>query len=126
MYKRVIISRIGMSARCETVNKHVLPLFRALVAKELLCNYKLTQVEVAKKLGTTQAAISQYLNSKRAIKGTEQLTEIMPKVQALARETAEELARKEAGEDDPPLDFCKLCRTLFEEDQEKSGSDYSI
>ncbi len=115
-----------MSARCETINKHLLPLFRALVAKELLRNYNLTQVEVARRLGTTQAAISQYLNSKRAIKGIEQLTGVMPKVQALARETAEELAIKESGKDDPPLDFCKLCRTLFDEDSEKSGSDYSI
>lgn len=114
-----------MSARCETVNKHVLPIFRALVAKELLCNYKLTQVEVAKKLGTTQAAISQYLNSKRAIKGTEQLSHMMPKVQALVSETAEELVKEEASEGNPPLDFCKLCHLLFDEDP-KSGTDYSI
>jgi predicted transcriptional regulator len=56
-----------MVARCETIGKYVLPVFRAFVAKELVNNHKFTQVEAAQKLGTTQAAISQYLNSKRAL-----------------------------------------------------------
>jgi len=51
-----------MSVRCETISKYMLPLFRSLIAKELINNYKLTQLETAKKLGTTQAAISQYIN----------------------------------------------------------------
>ncbi len=115
-----------MSARCETINKYVLPIFRALVAKELLFNHKLTQTEVAKKLGTTQAAISQYINSKRAIKSTEQLAHMMPKIQALAKDTAQELAKQDTNENETPLDFCRLCEQLFGEASSKAAGDYSI
>jgi predicted transcriptional regulator len=50
---------IRMPSRCETVGKKVLPVFRSLIAKELMNTYNLTQVKAAQKLGTTQAAISQ-------------------------------------------------------------------
>lgn len=75
-----------MSARCESIGKFVLPLFRSLVAKELINTYHLTQVETAKKLKTTQAAVSQYLNSKRASKGTEQFNDILPKNTSRSKE----------------------------------------
>ena len=55
-----------MNPRCEAIGKYVVPLFRSLVAKELINTYNLTQVEAAHRLGTTQAAISQYIHSKRA------------------------------------------------------------
>jgi predicted transcriptional regulator len=63
-----------MVNRCETIGKYVLPIFRALVARQLVSTYHLTQVDAAKKIGTTQAAISQYISSKRAIKGSAQFT----------------------------------------------------
>ena len=44
---------------------YVLPLIRKELAKELLkCN--LTQKEIALRLGLTEAAVSQYINEKRA------------------------------------------------------------
>jgi predicted transcriptional regulator len=43
-----------MVDRFETIGKFVLPVLRALVVKELVTTHHLTQVEVAKKLGTTQ------------------------------------------------------------------------
>lgn len=43
----------------------VLPAIRRELAKSLI-NYGLTQKQIAEKLGVTDAAISQYLNSKRA------------------------------------------------------------
>ena len=52
-----------MNPRCEAIGKYVVPLFRSLVAKELINTYNLTQVDAAQRLGTTQAAISQYINS---------------------------------------------------------------
>ena len=48
-----------MKPSCEVVVKYVLPVFRAMVAKELIVKYKLSQNEVAQKLGITQAAVSQ-------------------------------------------------------------------
>ena len=74
-----------MSARCETIGKYVLQVFRSLVAKELISTYHLTQVETAKKLKTTEAAVSQYINSKRAIKGTQQLIDVRSRIQAEAK-----------------------------------------
>jgi predicted transcriptional regulator len=44
---------------------YILPLIRKELAKALL-NYNLTQKEIASKLELTEAAVSQYLNEKRA------------------------------------------------------------
>ncbi|MGA2385557.1 MAG: hypothetical protein ABSG33_03390 [Candidatus Bathyarchaeia archaeon] len=102
-----------MNPRCEAVGKYAVPLFRSLVAKELINTYNLTQVEAARRLGTTQAAISQYIHSKRASKGTEQLGDIVPKIQAMASETAGRLAKKEITPDEVTVDFCKLCSSFY-------------
>jgi predicted transcriptional regulator len=115
-----------MSARCETIGKYVLPVFRSFVAKELINTYHLTQVEAAKKLKTTQAAVSQYLNSKRAIKGTQQFTDVLPKIQAEAKETAKRLANQETTWDEVTLDFCKLCLTFYRIEESKTGDNYTI
>jgi predicted transcriptional regulator len=114
-----------MVDRCETIGKYVLPVFRAFVAKELVNTHNLTQVETAKKLGTTQAAISQYISSKRAIKGSEQFVAILPKIQAMASETAKRLAKNEVNWDEVTLDFCKLCSTVFVQENQ-TGDNYSI
>src|SRR5271157_4251432 len=108
-----------MSARCERIGKYVLPVFRSLVAKELVNTYHLTQVETAKKLKTTQAAISQYINSKRAIKGTEQFLDVLPRIQTEAVETAKRLANSETTWDEVTLDFCKLCLTFYKAEESK-------
>ncbi|MEM3391769.1 MAG: helix-turn-helix domain-containing protein [Archaeoglobaceae archaeon] len=48
--------------------KYILPAIRAMVAKELIeRGYKIK--EVAEMLGLTQAAVSQYLASKRGKRG---------------------------------------------------------
>jgi len=84
-----------MDPQCEIIGKYVLPIYRSLLAKELVQKYHLSQTETAKKLGTTQAAISQYLSSKRAYKGMQQVEEFMPKLQLMAQDTAKKLANKE-------------------------------
>jgi uncharacterized protein len=115
-----------MVARCETIGKYVLPVFRSLIADELVNTYGLTQVETAKRLGTTQAAISQYLNSKRAFKCSEQFGDILPKIKMAAQETAKRLANKKMGSDDVAIDVCKLCSTLSEKEVNQTGDDYTI
>jgi predicted transcriptional regulator len=114
-----------MGPRCETVGKLVLPVFRAFVAKELVNTHKLTQVEAAEKLGTTQAAISQYVNSKRALKRTEEIEGLLPQIQIMARETARRLANKEITAAEANEDFCDLC-TSFCKKKEAMGTDYAI
>jgi uncharacterized protein len=114
-----------MSARCESIGKFVLPLFRSLVAKELINTYHLTQVEASKKLKTTQAAVSQYLNSKRAI-STQQFSDIQPKIQAEAEKTAKQLAYGETTWDQVTIDFCKLCSTFYSLEEDETADDYTI
>ena len=115
-----------MSARCETIGKFVLPVFRSLVAKELVNTYHLTQVDAAKKLGTTQAAISQYINSKRAFKGTEQFGDILPGITEVANKTAKRLADSEITWGEVTLDFCSLCSTFSDAESGPAKEDYVI
>ena len=115
-----------MSARCETIGKYVLPVFRSLVAKELVRTYHLTQVDAAKKLGTTQAAISQYINSKRAFKGTQQFGNILPRITEIANKTAKRLADREITWGEVTLDFCSLCSTFSDAASCQTKEDYTI
>jgi hypothetical protein len=100
--------------------------FKSLIAEELVHTYNLTQVEAARRLGTTQAAISQYLNSKRAFKSTEQFRDILPKIKAMARETAKRVANKEMGADQVAIDACRICSILSEEESSQTAGDYVI
>jgi predicted transcriptional regulator len=115
-----------MTARCESVGKFVLPVFRSLVARELITTYHLTQVEVAKKLRTTQAAVSQYVNSKRAIKATSKFNDILPRIKEEAKNTAQSLANHETTWDDVTLDFCRLCTTFYRTEEKETGDNYTI
>jgi len=101
-----------MDTQCEMIGKYVLPIFRSMLAKELVQKYKLSQTEAAKKLGTTQAAVSQYLSSKRAYKGIEHVESFLPKIQEMARETAKKLVNKEISATDITPTFCQLCVTF--------------
>ena len=118
-----------MDPQCEIVGKYVLPIFRSMLAKELVQKFNLSQTEAAKKLGTTQAAVSQYLSSKRAFKGIERVEEFLPKIQAMASETAQKIMNKEISADDVTVDFCSLCMTFYKKDSlqsEKTKIEYYI
>ena len=103
-----------MSASCEAFARHVLPLYRSFVAKELVENYGYTQVEAAKKLGTTQAAISQYLTSKRGIKRISNYDEIAPQLQKTAAKAAKRLSTKKMSPEEFSASLCDLCIHLRE------------
>jgi predicted transcriptional regulator len=109
-----------MDPQCEIIGKYVLPIFRSMLAKELVQKYNFSQTEAAKKLGTTQAAVSQYLSSKRAYKGIEHVEQYLPKIHAMAAETAQKLVNKEIAAQDVTFDFCKLCATFCKKDNVKS------
>lgn len=100
---------------CEVIGRYFLPVFRSLVAKELIEKYKFTQTGAAEKLGTTQAAISQYIHSKRGSKAIEQFEGSLPKIQTIAIEIARDLATGKMSGNQVTPRFCKLCTSLQEE-----------
>ncbi len=63
-----------MKIPCEIVVWYVLPMIRRELSRELVQAHGMTQAEVARMFGVTDAAISQYLKKKRGS---------MPEVEAL-------------------------------------------
>jgi len=95
---------------CEVIVRYVLPTVRALIAKELLERYDLNQAEAAGKLGTTQAAVSQYISAKR---GSSSATiEGLPPVREAVDHIARGLAEERLPEEELIKDICALCELL--------------
>jgi predicted transcriptional regulator len=113
----ISLSWSSMSTSCEYVARHFLPLFRAFVAKELVNKYGYTQKQAAKKLGTTQPAISQYLSSKRGRKGIAKYDEVAPLVKEAAAKVAKRVAKTKMSPEEFSDSFCDLCRKLQEEEK---------
>jgi len=101
-----------MRPPCELIVRYVLPTLRSLIAKELIKKYGFSQVEAAKKLGTTQAAISQYLRSKRGEKNIKKL-ESIPAIKLAVDEIAQGIATEEMSATETVTCFCSLCTKLL-------------
>jgi predicted transcriptional regulator len=101
-----------MSTTCESVARYLLPLYRAFVAKELIKKYNYTQVEVAKKLGTTQAAISQYVTSKRGHRRIPNYEDTATLVQNAAAKAAKRMTTAEMSPAEFSASFCELCASV--------------
>ena len=99
---------------CENVARFILPIYRSFVARELIEKYSYTQVEAAQKLGTTQAAISQYIHSKRGHRGIPYFEEILPIIQNAALETAKRIANEDVHTEEIIGSFCRLCVSFRE------------
>ena len=104
-----------MPTSCETVSKYILPLYRSFTAKELIEKYHFTQMDAAKKIGTTQAAISQYVTSKRGCKGIKNYEAIAPSVQKAASRAAKQISEGKMNNGEFSTSFCELCNELREE-----------
>lgn len=113
-YKGVIFHRLAMDPPCLNVIYKILPAFRLLLAKQLINNHGYTQMEAARRIGITQGAISQYINSKRATKGTKELGINYALVESMANEAAEKIANNKMNPDEITTYFCKLCLTMRE------------
>ncbi len=99
---------------CEVVGKKILPLIRSYVARELIEKYKFTQIEVAKKLGITQAAVSQYLHLKRGTKSMEEFKEVIPLIEEYSKKLAEKIAVNDIDRREIIMEICKICVTIRE------------
>ncbi len=90
--------------------QNVLPIFRSLMARELVKKYGLSQTDVAKRLGITQAAVSQYLCSKRGKGGIRQSN--INEIRRLAKRTASKISKDKKFVRDPMGTACRLCTNL--------------
>jgi uncharacterized protein len=88
-----------MKLPCEQLVER-LPVIRALITREMIDTFGLTQEQTAKKLGITQPAISQYLAGLRGKKKPDK------KLQAEARRLAKEIIE---GKQEFPKSICSLC-----------------
>ncbi len=99
-----------MKTPCEIVNKRYLPSIRAMIAKELAEKHNCTQMKIAEWLGVTQAAISQYLSSKRA--GKERILKIRPEIKEFVQEITLKLANGEKEKFNIGEEICNICKSL--------------
>ena len=97
-----------MKPYCEIASQYLLPTLRALVAKNLMEKYKMTQQDAASKIGLTQSAVSQYVRQLRGSK-----IKILEKDKSIMDEIDKFSARIASGELNnlSSLDaFCSICR----------------
>ena len=106
---------------CETIAKHILPIFRSIIARELIEKHNFNQIATAERLGTTQAAISQYLHSKRGYKSVEEFQDILPTIEDRASIAAGRIAKESIGVEDVMLSFCELCTLIRKARANKKG-----
>jgi len=96
---------------CEVFTKNFLPAIRAIIAENLTEKHGLTQIEAAKKMGLTQAAISHYLRSKRGAKAyniLKQNGDVLSYIEKLA-----ELIYQGKGTTKEAYEYvCKICEWI--------------
>ena len=95
-----------MKIPCEIVVWYVLPMIRREVSKELVYTHGMTQAEVARRFGVTDAAISQYLKKKRGGNSLVDDSPLYPQFQEEVRESARRIVQDES---DFSVEMCRLC-----------------
>jgi len=76
---------------CELVVDHLPPVHRVSLARELVKNAGMRQVETARILGITQPAVYNYLKSR--VKPSRGLSRLVEEIQAVAENLAKEIPR---------------------------------
>lgn len=95
---------------CEVAIKYFIPAVRSSVTKELSKKYNLTQVDIASKLGITQAAVSKYLaeDYSNKIKNLEKEKFI----KAISESVADSIIKNKIATIKFSEDLCKCCKTF--------------
>ena len=99
-----------MKIRCEQVVKNIFPSVRSVIAEIMMKKYGMPQVEIAKKLGVSQAAVSYYLKGLRA-KGVELIKKdkvLMEKIEKFVRD----IVYGNVSDEDVQEFFCDICKTI--------------
>ncbi|HEY3420568.1 MAG TPA: helix-turn-helix domain-containing protein [Methanomassiliicoccales archaeon] len=97
-----------MKIPCELIVWYVLPSIRRELARELVEKHHLSQAEVARRFGVTDAAISQYLKAKR---GTSKEIENSGKYEEFKHEVEVAAVRIMNGSD-MVTETCRICEMV--------------
>ncbi len=103
-----------MKTPCELVVGKILPSLRASVVKELSKRHGMKQSDIARKLGITQASVSQYLSETRA--GDTGLVERFPKILIYAEEISSRIVAGESKNQWYSV-LCTACADIREDDE---------
>ncbi len=98
-----------MRPPCEVVVKEVLPAIRAMLVKELIERHRLSQVDVARKLGITQPAVSQY---RRMLRGAGRSNTIFKGIAKQVRELADDIAHGKMKRKQVIERYCVICSSM--------------
>lgn len=99
----------SMSVPCEVAVKCVLPVIRAMLAKELMEKNRMKQTEVAVILRVSQPAVSLY---RRKIRGRAISLENDEDVGKLVSNVAAALAENKLSRRDMIPKYCEICKTI--------------
>ena len=97
-----------MKIPCELIVWYVLPSIRRELARELVEKHHISQAEVARRFGVTDAAISQYLKAKR---GTSKEIENSGKYEEFKKEVEVAAVRIMNGSD-IVTETCRICEMV--------------
>lgn len=90
----------------------MLPAFRAVIAKKLMEYHRFSQTDVARMLGTTQPAISQYNRRLRGRNGHVFLEN--PDLMGIVEDVTERIVSGKVEPEDTGKEFCRACRFMRE------------
>ena len=108
-----------MRPPCEIMVQKVLPAIRVEISRLLMQEHGLQQQDIAKRLGVSKAAVSQYVSSKRGAD-----TDFFDNAKEEIKEFAESVALNE-DTSNLTADFCNICKILQTEGwkrREQAGS----
>ncbi|UCF08353.1 MAG: transcriptional regulator [Thermoplasmata archaeon] len=95
-----------MKPPCEIIVYKILPHIRADIVRILTQEYNMRQIEISKRLGITQASVSQYLSSVRG--KNDAFHEMFPEIVEYAKTIADKVASGDAKEEQLAL-LCEVC-----------------
>ncbi len=108
-----------MKPFCENIATEFLPAVRSIVTRELIDNHGLTQKEVARLLGLTQPAVSQYLKQSRGSKI--KLLEKNPEVIEMIRDLTGIIKNEKVSTLEITSNICSICKKIREGNNLGSG-----
>lgn len=109
-----------MRTLCEVVAQDIMPALRALVSRELISTYNLSQTETAKLLGVSQPAVSQYL---RQLRGDRAKSLENGRTYDAIKELCGRLQANEVTHAQLMVEFCRICNVAIRDGNLKIGKD---